>query len=51
MIAWHRLWAEKEDGGLGIKSVEALNKAIIQKLLWEVVSEQDRIWVTIIKAK
>lgn len=51
MIAWHKLCQIEEEGGLGIKDLKIFNKALIQKVVWQLVTNQDRVWVGIIKAK
>lgn len=51
MIAWHKLCQEEDKGGLGIKDLKRFNKALLQKLVWQLATEQDRVWVAIIKAK
>ena len=41
----------KSEGGLGIKKMVDMNKALVAKLTWEVVSNEDKTWVTMLKKK
>ena len=41
----------KPEGGLGIKKMVDMNKALVAKLTWEVVSNEDKTWVTMLKKK
>lgn len=51
MIAWHKICQTEENGGLGVKDLKIFNKALLQKLVWQLVSQQGRVWVEIVKAK
>lgn len=41
----------QEEGGLGIKNIVRFNEALIQELIWQVISEKERVWVQVIEAK
>ncbi|KAL0304698.1 UNVERIFIED_CONTAM: hypothetical protein Sangu_3069000 [Sesamum angustifolium] len=45
-VAWDRVCQQKEEGGLGFRSILVMNKALMMKHLWKIV-RQDRnsIWV------
>lgn len=51
MIAWHKVYQKEEDGGLGVKDNKVFNKALIQKLVWQLMTEQDRVSFNIVKTK
>ena len=37
LVNWSRLCQSKEEGGMGIKKMETMNKAFIMKLAWGVI--------------
>lgn len=49
-VAWHKVCCPLIEGGLGIRSLRALNKAAMLKLSWEMVSSNKQ-WVVIIRAR
>ncbi|KAK9065703.1 hypothetical protein SSX86_015104 [Deinandra increscens subsp. villosa] len=50
-IKWNQVLASKESGGLGIESLLAMNKALLYKWRWRIVSSGgDAIWAKIVKA-
>lgn len=38
-------------GGLGIKDMNLFNMALVMKMVWQITARDDRIWISIIKAK
>ncbi|KAL0445489.1 UNVERIFIED_CONTAM: hypothetical protein Slati_1676800 [Sesamum latifolium] len=45
-VAWSHVCRPKEEGGLGIRNVLALNRALMSKHLWRVItSDRNSIWV------
>ena len=44
-VAWKEVYLPKENGGIGLKNLEAWNKAWIVKLVWEVAKKKDSLWI------
>lgn len=51
LIAWDSLCKPKDEGGLGFHNLRTLNKAHMMKLVWSMISNPDKLWVRIMKAK
>ncbi|XP_074318592.1 uncharacterized protein LOC141655409 [Silene latifolia] len=45
LVAWEKVCCTKEEGGLGIKDQETINKALIGRLVHWIMEERDSIWV------
>lgn len=39
--SWSRVCAPYKEGGLGVRSIQAANKAFLYKLAWEILTEKD----------
>nr|GEU85728.1 RNA-directed DNA polymerase, eukaryota [Tanacetum cinerariifolium] len=50
MVAWDKILASKKNGGLGVSSYYALNRALLLKWVWRFVSQDGSLWFRIIKA-
>ena len=50
LINWNTICKPKEEGGLGIRKMEAMNKAFIMKLAWGMLQENS-LWVQFLKDK
>ncbi|KAL0349699.1 UNVERIFIED_CONTAM: hypothetical protein Sradi_4119100 [Sesamum radiatum] len=44
-VAWSEVCRPMEEGGLGIRDILALNKALMSRHLWKVIRNQSSIWV------
>nr|GEX17998.1 hypothetical protein [Tanacetum cinerariifolium] len=44
-VAWHDICLPKKEGGLGIRSLEMFNIALMTTHIWNLVSNKDSIWV------
>ena len=51
LVNWSIVCMEKKDGGLGIKNLSRLNKALLGKWCWRFASEQDSLWKQVIVRK
>lgn len=49
-VSWSKVCSTKIEGGLGLKSLKAINNASILKLCWELVSS-NRQWAVLIRAR
>lgn len=47
-VNWEKALAEKKNGGLGIGSMEDLNKALLAKWFWRYKTEEGSLWVKVI---
>ena len=45
LIGWDKVCKPKKFGGLGLKKVEATNKALQMKLLWKILKQPANPWV------
>ncbi|XP_022014827.1 uncharacterized protein LOC110914335 [Helianthus annuus] len=44
-VAWKEVCLPKEEGGLGIKSISDVNKALITNHIWSIISNRRSLWV------
>lgn len=50
-MVWNNICKPKSCGGLGLRSISAMNSAMLGKIGWSLVSEPDKLWVKTLKAK
>lgn len=50
-VKWGILTKPKMGGGLGLRDLETMNKAMILKNIWKIVTDEEAIWVRILQAK
>ncbi|KAK9071869.1 hypothetical protein SSX86_008299 [Deinandra increscens subsp. villosa] len=43
-VSWNEVCFPKSQGGLGIKSLKVRNKALVSKLVWNIISGKENIW-------
>ncbi|KAJ3707828.1 hypothetical protein LUZ61_011533 [Rhynchospora tenuis] len=51
MIAWDKITIPVTEGGLGVKDLNIFNNALMLKMVWRIASNQNNLWVQIIKDK
>ncbi|RVW82306.1 putative ribonuclease H protein [Vitis vinifera] len=51
LIKWEVVCAKKEKGGLGIRKIVLLNKALLEKWIWGLAFEKDNLWKKVILVK
>lgn len=50
-VKWDKLTVPKMDGGLGLRRLHTINKAMILKAAWKLVSGDKALWVRILQEK
>lgn len=51
MINWNTVTLPKKEGGLGIKSMRSLNMALLSKLGWRLLNEENNTWAKVLTCK
>ena len=51
LVNWDVICSNKGQGGLGLRSLTSLNKALLGKWIWRFSSEEDCIWKSLIYSK
>lgn len=51
LIGWDQICTPKVEGGLGFRNLKVLNKAYMLKLGWRLLTQPNKLWVRIMKAK
>ncbi|GKB70074.1 RNA-directed DNA polymerase, eukaryota, reverse transcriptase zinc-binding domain protein [Tanacetum coccineum] len=49
-VKWSNVLADKENGGLGVSSLFALNRGLMMKWVWRFFNQKDSLWAKVIKA-
>ncbi|GJW56983.1 RNA-directed DNA polymerase, eukaryota [Tanacetum coccineum] len=49
-VAWEKVLASKKNGGLGVSSFYALNRALLLKWVWRFISQDGSLWYRVIQA-
>lgn len=49
--SWSSMCLPKSEGGLGFQAVYDMNQALLSKLAWKVVTNEQSLWVRILKGK
>lgn len=50
-LNWDYFCRPKNEGGLGIRNMEMVNKSLVAKLAWRFITEKDAIWVKLLTTK
>lgn len=51
LISWKRVCLPKHEGGLGIRSSSAMNKALLGKVGWRLLHDKSSLWSRVLRAK
>lgn len=51
LVAWDKVCQSKDKGGIGLRQVRSMNKAMLMKLGWELIQRRDKLWVQILRSK
>ncbi|GKB53206.1 RNA-directed DNA polymerase, eukaryota [Tanacetum coccineum] len=49
-VSWDKVLASKKNGGLGVSSFHALNRALLSNWVWRFISQDGSLWYRIIQA-
>ncbi|GKD78902.1 RNA-directed DNA polymerase, eukaryota, partial [Tanacetum coccineum] len=49
-VSWDKVLASKKNGGLGVSSFHALNRALLLKWVWRFLSQDGSLWYRVIQA-
>ncbi|GJS65514.1 RNA-directed DNA polymerase, eukaryota [Tanacetum coccineum] len=49
-IKWTKVLAAKKNGGLGVSSFYALNRALLFRWVWRFISQEDSLWFRLVRA-
>ncbi|GKA61093.1 RNA-directed DNA polymerase, eukaryota, reverse transcriptase zinc-binding domain protein [Tanacetum coccineum] len=49
-VQWNKVLASKDNGGLGVSSLFALNRGLLFKWVWRFLSQDSTLWSRVIKA-
>nr|GFB66415.1 RNA-directed DNA polymerase, eukaryota [Tanacetum cinerariifolium] len=49
-VSWDKVLASKKNGGLGVSSFHALNRALLLKWVWRFLSKDGSLWYRVIQA-
>ncbi|GKA72771.1 RNA-directed DNA polymerase, eukaryota [Tanacetum coccineum] len=49
-VKWEKVLASKENGGLGVSSLYALNRGLLLKWVWKFITQSTSLWARVIKA-
>nr|GEX99300.1 RNA-directed DNA polymerase, eukaryota [Tanacetum cinerariifolium] len=49
-VSWDKVLASKKNGGLGVSSFHALNRALLLKWVWRFLSQYGSLWYRVIQA-
>nr|GEY85442.1 RNA-directed DNA polymerase, eukaryota [Tanacetum cinerariifolium] len=49
-VTWDKVLASKKHGGLGVSSYYALNRALLLKWVWRIISQDGSLWSRVINA-
>lgn len=48
LVSWEKICQPKACGGLGFKSLDVMNKALLMKLAWGLISSPDSLWAQVL---
>ncbi|CAA7016725.1 unnamed protein product [Microthlaspi erraticum] len=51
LVAWDKICSPKDDGGLGIRKAQDMNKAVVAKLGWRLLQDQTSLWARVLRGK
>lgn len=51
LVAWNTVTKPKGEGGLGIRTAQNMNKALIAKLGWRLLHDRESLWARLVRSK
>ena len=51
LVAWDKVCVGKKVGGFGLRSLKDMNKSLIGKLMWNVMTKESPVWIRILREK
>lgn len=51
LLAWRKLCRSKTEGGLGFRPAREMNKALLAKVGWRLLSDKDSLWARVLRSK
>ena len=51
LVNWDTMCYNKRVGGLGLRKAKAQNLALMSKMGWKILSDEDCLWVKVVKGK
>ncbi|RVX06642.1 hypothetical protein CK203_029574 [Vitis vinifera] len=51
LVKWEVVCTDKDKGGLGLRKLALLNKALLGKWIWRYACDKDNLWKQVIKVK
>jgi hypothetical protein len=51
LLGWNKIYSPRCFGGLGLRQMEFLNKALLAKLGWSILNNADSLWIQSLMAK
>ena len=51
LVAWKQVCLPRREGGLGIRSATAMNKALIAKVGWRALNDRLSLWSQVVRSK
>ena len=50
-INWDSICSPKDEGGLGVRRVGALNLSLLEKWCWRLLVDKEGLWYRVLKAR